>query len=513
MSNNFLKNSIIEEIRRIDDSLKRVNLSEITVSKTEKSATFGFISNKAVGYDATEKVKEFLRPSVPPYFKEIRVNFTKLVADEELVAKRALDYIRREFISVSQCVFENQIGVIVGEDECVYTLSVDDDVYAYFQSNGVLDKLSEYLSEIFCVDFKGILNKTGKAERESGSKGDDEEVEIKRKCLRTFRVSDVVKLWGEDLDETATYLADAGDAIGNDGVSFAGKIQFINERTSKSGKTYYTVDLADATGRLSCKIFPRKDLATKIEKLQAGSEIIIKGDLDVFNGNLSCRIKSVSFCALPENLVLEEKPSNPVPRDYKLVFPEPFVEYAQSGFFIEERRVPECLIGKTFVVVDIETTGLKYYSGDRITEIGAVKIKDGKITETFTTLIDPEMPIGEEATKLSGIDAETVKGKPKFIEVLPDFYKFCDGAVFVAHNTEFDYKFIKYVSADTGYELKGEAIDTLALSRNVLPKMKNYKLDTVCERFGIEFLHHRAMSDALATAKLFLELINIKKSL
>ena len=106
-----------------------------------------------------------------------------------------------------------------------------------------------------------------------------------------------------------------------------------------------------------------------------------------------------------------------------------------------------------------------------------------------------------------------VKDAPSFDKVVPDLFKYVDGAYIVAHNIEFDYKFIKFMSKDTGYVFKNEGIDTLAFSREVLKGMKNYKLNTVCGHFGIEFLHHRALSDAHATAKLLLELVAIKKNL
>ena len=164
-------------------------------------------------------------------------------------------------------------------------------------------------------------------------------------------------------------------------------------------------------------------------------------------------------------------------------------------------------------VVDIETTGLSYISGDKITEIGAVRIKDGKIIDKFQTLINPEQEISEEITSLTGINDEMVKDAPTFDKVISDFYKYCDGYTIVAHNIEFDYKFIKFLASKAGYIFKNKGIDTYALSKETLPRLKNHKLNTVCGYFGIEFLHHRALSDAHATAKMLLKLAEVRKNL
>ncbi|MBQ7643361.1 MAG: 3'-5' exoribonuclease, partial [Clostridia bacterium] len=296
-------------------------------------------------------------------------------------------------------------------------------------------------------------------------------------------------------------------------VCFAGMITAKNERTARNGKIFYVVELFDTTGRISGKIFMTKEKEKKIDKLQVGSSVITRGELGYRNGYLDYKIEDVSYCEFPADFKMEDRPKKSVPANYKLVFPEPLTENSQANLFAVERAVPECLMGKTFVVVDLETTGVSYLGGDKITEIGAVKITDGKIVSKFTTLIDPHIPISQRITDLTGIDDALVAGKPTFEEVLPDFYKYCHGATIIAHNIDFDYNFIKFMSKDTGYEFTNESIDTVALSKAVVPGLKNYKLNTVCGHFKIEFLHHRAMSDAHATAKLFLELIFIKKRL
>jgi DNA polymerase-3 subunit alpha (Gram-positive type) len=162
-------------------------------------------------------------------------------------------------------------------------------------------------------------------------------------------------------------------------------------------------------------------------------------------------------------------------------------------------------------VFDLETTGIDLMSNG-ITEIGAVKIVDGKIAEQFQTLVKPDYRITEENVAITGITEEMVKDAPKISMVLPDFMKFIDGAVLVAHNAEFDVKFIKRFAGAEEYEVKNKVIDTVEVARTLLPQLKNHKLNTIADYFGIVFHHHRALSDAYATAEAFIELLKIKNS-
>ena len=166
---------------------------------------------------------------------------------------------------------------------------------------------------------------------------------------------------------------------------------------------------------------------------------------------------------------------------------------------------------------DLETTGLNSSPAagnmDSIIEIGAYKVTDGVICESFTTFINPARKLSEEIINLTGITEEMVAGAPTYEKVMPDFYKFCDGAILVGHNAAgFDFKFVDYYCAKLDYMLERRIIDTLPLSQELL-FLSNYKLNTVADKFGISFNHHRAIDDAYVTAKIFIELIKIKKSL
>ena len=163
---------------------------------------------------------------------------------------------------------------------------------------------------------------------------------------------------------------------------------------------------------------------------------------------------------------------------------------------------------KTFVVLDIETTGFSA-ANHRITEIGAVKIEDGVITEEFHQLINPGVPVPWRITEITGITSEMLENQPAIDEVLPQFFNFCTGCSIVAHNAGFDMSFIKHNAREHGLECNYEVIDTLRLARRLFPKLINHKLNTVANHLDIELLnHHRAMGDARATAMIFIHCCN-----
>ena len=168
------------------------------------------------------------------------------------------------------------------------------------------------------------------------------------------------------------------------------------------------------------------------------------------------------------------------------------------------------LLDDEFTVFDIETTGLSREK-DKITEIGAVKIKDGKIIDKFSTFVNPEMPISEEITKLTGITNEMVKDAPTIKEILPEFMKFFSNGILVAHNASFDTGFIRKAAEVYGYgDIDNTVVDTLELARTLLKDLKKHKLDMVCERLGVSLNgHHRAVNDAQATAEVFIKFIDM----
>jgi DNA polymerase III epsilon subunit family exonuclease len=162
-----------------------------------------------------------------------------------------------------------------------------------------------------------------------------------------------------------------------------------------------------------------------------------------------------------------------------------------------------------FVVVDIEATGAKM-PPNRIIELGAYRICGGKIVDNFLTLVNPEIPIPRFVAALTGISNETVKQAPLFAEVAPRWLEFVEDAVLIAHNAPFDTNFLNHEISRVypGHRMINPHLCTVTLSRRAVPGLTNYRLETVADHFSIPiFDRHRAGSDALATAEIFLHLL------
>ena len=163
-----------------------------------------------------------------------------------------------------------------------------------------------------------------------------------------------------------------------------------------------------------------------------------------------------------------------------------------------------------YVIVDIETTGGNPTQGG-ITEIAAILHDGNQVVDRFHSLIDPERMVPSFITGLTGIDSHMLEGAPTFSEVAGELHDFLKGNVFVAHNVNFDYSFIREALKHTGIEFNAPKLCTVRLSRKAFPGFRSYSLGRICEHLSISIKErHRAMGDAEATAELF-DLI-IKKS-
>ena len=164
-----------------------------------------------------------------------------------------------------------------------------------------------------------------------------------------------------------------------------------------------------------------------------------------------------------------------------------------------------------YVVFDIETTGLSAEK-NKIIEIGAVKVIDGKIVEKFSQFVNPKVPIPFEIEQLTSIKDEMVMDAPTIEEVLPRFMEFCKDAVMVAHNADFDMSFIKKNCDLQNITYDFTIADTVALARFLMPQLNRYKLDTIAKALNVSLEnHHRAVDDAGCTAEIFVKFIAMLK--
>jgi DNA polymerase III subunit epsilon len=163
-----------------------------------------------------------------------------------------------------------------------------------------------------------------------------------------------------------------------------------------------------------------------------------------------------------------------------------------------------------YVIVDVETTGGSFARGDRITDIAAVRLHgDGTVVDEFRSLVNPGRPIPSFITALTSITWEMVRDAPRFADVAPDVARVLRGAVFVAHNAPFDWRFVGAELDRAGVPLTGHTLCTVRMARKLVPELRSRSLDSLSWFFDIpNTARHRAYGDAVATAEVFRRLMS-----
>ena len=368
-------------------------------------------------------------------------------------------------------------------------------------------------------------------------------------------------LFGRDFEDNFIEIEKIDGEIGE--VTVKGKILTVDKRELRSGRTIVVFDVSDFTDTISVKLFAKPEMMEDIDAaVKAGTFIRLKGmtTIDKFDGELNigsvhgikkcedftigrmdnslekrvelhCHTKMSDMDGVSEvkDLVKRAKkwgmPAIAV-TDHGCVqaFPdanhaidkgdELKILYGVEGYLVDDLK--ELVVNEkgqsfddAYIVFDIETTGFSPIN-NRIIEIGAVKVVDGKIVDKFSMFVNPDVPIPFEIEKLTGINDSMVMDAPMISEALPKFMEFCGDAVLVAHNAAFDTSFIERGAELLGLPYGPTIVDTVALARLLLPNLNRFKLDTVAKALKISLEnHHRAVDDAGATAEIFVKFIEM----
>jgi DNA polymerase-3 subunit epsilon len=163
----------------------------------------------------------------------------------------------------------------------------------------------------------------------------------------------------------------------------------------------------------------------------------------------------------------------------------------------------------TFIVFDFETTGLSSAHGERVTEVGAVSIQNGKVVDQFSSLMNAGVTISAFIEAYTGITNQMIQDAPPAHEVMTRFAKFIEGSPLVAHNASFDRKFLDAEFARVGQDRSQDICCSMRVARRVYPHAPNYKLGTLAEYTGVDVdgRRHRALTDAMMTAGLWMKMI------
>ena len=380
------------------------------------------------------------------------------------------------------------------------------------------------------------------------------------------RSDDPNVIYGRDFDDMPIELKTVTGEMGE--ITFRGQVISFDTREIRNEKTIVMFAVTDFTDTIMVKMFTRNDqLPDLLAEIKKGVFLKIKGvtTIDKFDGELT--IGSVTGIRKTSDFRVTRKDKYPEKRvelhchtkmsdmdgvseakdlvkrahdwghpaiaitDHGVVQgftdanhviedldkDDPFkVIYGVEGYLVDDlTKIAENEKGQdlegTYVVFDIETTGFSAVT-DRIIEIGAVKVEDGKITDKFSTFVNPKRPIPFRITELTGITDEMVIGSLDIETILPQFIEFIGDAVLVAHNASFDVGFIEQNCKRQKIEADFTYVDTVALARVLLPALNRFKLDTVAKALNISLEnHHRAVDDAGCTAEIFVKFVQMLK--
>ena len=380
------------------------------------------------------------------------------------------------------------------------------------------------------------------------------------------RSDDPNVIYGRDFDDMPIELKTVTGEMGE--ITFRGQVISFDTREIRNEKTIVMFAVTDFTDTIMVKMFTRNDqLPDLLAEIKKGVFLKIKGvtTIDKFDGELT--IGSVTGIRKTSDFRVTRKDKYPEKRvelhchtkmsdmdgvseakdlvkrahdwghpaiaitDHGVVQgftdanhviedldkDDPFkVIYGVEGYLVDDlTKIAENEKGQdlegTYVVFDIETTGFSAVT-DRIIEIGAVKVEDGKITDKFSTFVNPKRPIPFRITELTGITDEMVIGSLDIETILPQFIEFIGDAVLVAHNASFDVGFIEQNCKRQKIEVDFTYVDTVALARVLLPALNRFKLDTVAKALNISLEnHHRAVDDAGCTAEIFVKFVQMLK--
>lgn len=387
------------------------------------------------------------------------------------------------------------------------------------------------------------------------------EIEVREGKFATPQIiqSSIRPLYGRSIRGKMIHISSISGDSGR--IVVWGDVFDIEKKVTKSGdKNIFTIDITDYTGSTTAKVFNSIKESAVIDNIKKGDTIVVQGDVeyDKYAGELVVNARSIGTAQKVKVVDNAEKKrvelhmhtnmsqmdavtsaGDLVNRAYQWghkavaitdhgvaqAFPDAMkaadkinkdeekikIIYGVEAYFMDD--LVESVKGDadtgfdgTFICFDIETTGLSA-ARDKITEIGAVKVENGVITDTFSTFANPEMPIPQKITQLTGITDDMVKDAPSQSEAVGAFLEFAGDNVLVAHNAPFDTSFIAKACEDMGREYNYTSIDTVAISRAILTDIKNCKLDTVAKflRLG-DFNHHRATDDAEMLARIFINL-------
>lgn len=555
--------------------IENSTVKRVYVNIKNKSITLILSSKQIILYDILMTVKDEINKKIEEFPMDIKIEY-EIHEDLKLLIEKYWDnikfIIRKEIPSSSAWIEKLKWNL---DDKCLFLIA-DNNVAIYTLKNKNLEKTlcdvfkNEFHIKDLNIEFKSFLNENSHEEHYRNKEIEEKNLISKVNVYQTS-IKKEINLHDKKINNSSRLLCGKkieGEIIKISQVSIdkgtaviEGEIFSLESKDIKGQNKLYIFNVTDYSNSITCKLFSnKKNLQLLEDNLKKGIFVRVLGDVvyDNYSRQLVMMVNSILIADKPERkdtwlrkrvelhvhsqmsaMDAVSKFTNIVKRakewghpaiaitDHGVVqsFPEAMdagkkygvkILYGVEGYVVNDSKpivvnYKEQMIDCEYVVFDIETTGLSP-TKDKITEIGATKIKGGIIVDRFSQLVNPGINIPEKIVKLTGITDEMISDKPSIEAILPNFLEFIGDSVLVAHNASFDISFIKENCKKINTKISNAVLDTLQLARELFPQLKKYKLDVIAKHLNISLEnHHRAVDDAEATANILLKCIDILK--
>ena len=536
---NFYKKYNINNLEIIGKEIsdKETAYIDVMISSLEIENSLNNLRNSLKNFKPFKEKKIVLNIFAPEdIMKNETIKFINLLIKQKKMENSNINYFFKDyFIEVEDNAIKLSFAPKT-EKNILETVKIIPEIHALLKGILQTKKFKVYIDDI-------ELNPEN-SEKEKKVSENEEATKTKRKKKKEVPMTQLISF--KDLIQNKEGHA----------VALKGKIFNMEFKTTKKGSLMYNFMITDYTDSISCQMFAETDEPVSVKK---GTWVKVTGYYEFDKFNNENHIRTLEVVEIPSKDI-QKKDNSPVKRielhahtqmsemsgvmsvesylkrakkyghpaaavtDISVVHSYPFAFKQNDENFKailgmeayvvdDEQDIITNAIGTriedaVYTVFDIETTGFSPFN-DKIIEIGAVKMKGKEIIDTFSTFVNPEIPIPENIVELTSITDFMVQDSETIEKVLPEFLEFCKNTVLVAHNAKFDIGFITQKAKELSLEFQPSSIDTLPLAKILIPDLKGFGLAKIVKHYDIKLdNHHRAVDDAQATAEILQKFIN-----
>ena len=535
---NFYKKYNINNLEIIRKEIfEKTAYIDVMISSLEIENSLSNLRNFLKNFKLFKEKKIVLNIFAPKdIMKNETIKFINLLIKQKKLENSNINYFFKDYFIEME---DNKIKLSLApkvEKNILETTKIIPEIHALLKEILQTQKFKVYIDDI-------DLNPEN-SEKEKKTSENEEVPKTKRKRKKEVPMTQLINF--KDLTQNKEGHA----------VALEGKVFNMEFKATKKGSLMYNFMITDYTDSISCQMFAETDEPVSIKK---GNWVKVTGYYEFDKFNNENHIRTLEVVEIPSKDI-QKKDNSPVKRielhahtqmsemsgvmsvesylkrakeyghpaaavtDISVVHSYPFA-FKQNGenfksilgmeaYVVDdeqdiitnatETRIEDAV----YTVFDIETTGFSPFN-DKIIEIGAVKMKGKEIIDTFSTFVNPEIPIPENIVELTSITDFMVQDSETIEKVLPEFLEFCKDTVLVAHNAKFDIGFITQKAKELSLEFQPSSIDTLPLAKILIPDLKGFGLAKIVKHYEIKLdNHHRAVDDAQATAEILQKFIN-----